>query len=212
MIIFGASISPFARKAVAFAREKGIDIEHRPVPPHADDEDFKAASPFGKIPGLIDGDYYLSDSTAIIHYIEAKHPEPALIPNEPQARGRVIWFDKFADTILVSGPAGTIFFNRVAAKFFGVEGDLAAAETAEKEGLPPVLDYLEAAISNRDWLVGDTLTLADIAVAGPFKNLEYARAAIDWDAYPKTKAYTERVLGRESFAELLAMDQAMVGG
>lgn len=212
MIIYGASLSPYVRKAVAFANEKGIDVDHKNRMPGAEDEEFRECSPFGKIPGMRDGDYCLGDSTAIATYIEAKHPDPALIPADPEARGKVMWFDEFADTIFVA-VGGTIFFNRFAAPLFGQEGDEAAAVTAETETLPPVLAYIEKTLADgREWLVGDGLTLADISVASPFKNLDYGRANIDWDAYPKTKAYKDRILGRDSFAQLLAMDAKMVGG
>ena len=208
MIIYGASLSPFVRKAAAFAREKGLDFEHLPVPPNADDPEFRKCSPFGKIPGFRDGDYCLSDSTAIVHYLEAKHPEPALVPADPEARGRTIWYDEFADTIMVAA-AGAIFFNRIVARALGAEPDLAAADKAEKEALPPVLDYVEGQLSDgREWLVGDGLTLADLSVAAPFKNLEYAGVSID--GYPKTKAYVDRITGRESFAALLEMDQGFL--
>ncbi|MCA1749937.1 MAG: glutathione S-transferase family protein [Sphingomonadales bacterium] len=132
------------------------------------------------------------------------------IPAEAQARGKVMWFDEFADTIFVA-KAGTIFFNRVVAALMGREPDYAAADKAEAEELPPVLAYIEEQLSDgREWLVGDGLTLADLALAAPFKNLEYAEAKVDWDAYPKTRAYSERMLERESFAGLRAMDKAFL--
>lgn len=213
MIIYGASVSPFVRKAVAFANEKGVEFEHRPITPHADDEDFKKASPLGRIPGLLDGDFGLGDSSAIIAYLEAKHPEPALMGSDAESRGRIVFFDKFSDTVMIANAMGPIFFNRVAYRFFGAEPDTAAADAAEKEKLPGIMEFLENALADgRDWLVGDSISLADISVASPFKNLEYAQAAIDWDAYPKAKAHVDRVLGRESFAALLAMDKAMMGG
>ncbi len=210
MIIYGASLSPFVRKTVAYANEKGLEFEHRPMMPGADDPEFRECSPFGKVPGFRDGDYCLSDSTAIIQYLDASHPEPELIPANAKARGKVIWFDEFADTILTSA-GGAIFFNRIVARMMGQEPDEAAAVTAEKETLPPILDYIEKSLEG-DWLVGDSLTLADIAVVASMKNLDYARAAIDWDKWPKTKAHCDRVLGRESFAALLASDAAMLGG
>lgn len=211
MIVYGASLSPFVSKAVAFAHEKGVDFEHRPMVPGSDDPEFRACSPFGKIPGMKDGDYCLADSTAIACYIEARHPEPALIPTEPEARGKVMWFDEFADTIFVA-KAGTIFFNRIVAELMGQEPDHAAADRAEAEELPPVLAYIEQQLADgREWLVGDGPTLADLAVAAPFKNLEYAEAKVDWSAYPKARAYSERLLERESFAALRAMDMAILG-
>ena len=212
MIIYGVSLSPFVRKAMAVFGEKGLDFDHQLVMPASDDPEFRETSPFGKVPGFRDGDFTLSDSTAIAHYIESKFPEPTLIPNDPEARAKTIWFDEFGDTMLVPA-GGAIFFNRVVAPMTGQEADEAAAVTAERETLPPLLAYLEGLLDDdRDYLVGDSISLADIAVAAPFKNLEYGKAAIDWDAYPKMRAYTDRILGRDSFTKILAMDAAMMGG
>ena len=101
------------------------------------------------MPALLDGDFCLADSSAIIHYLDAKYPEPALIPAEPRARGRTIWFDEFADTILF-GCGQKMFFNRVVAPIFLKRpGDEAAAEAAERDELPPILDYLETVVAGR---------------------------------------------------------------
>jgi glutathione S-transferase len=105
MILFGSSISPFVRKVLAFAAEKGIELESKPLGMGSDDPEFLAASPFRKIPALQDGDFHISDSSAIIHYLDALRPDPVLIPAAPQARARTIWYDGFADTILSTAAA-----------------------------------------------------------------------------------------------------------
>ena len=146
MILYGSTISPFVRKVVAFAAEKGIELELVPVGIGDSNPAFRAASPFGKMPALADGDYGLADSSAIIHYLEAKYPDPEMIPADPKLRGRTIWFDEFADTLLFAC-GGKMFFNRVVApRFLGREGDLAVADAAERDDLPPLLVYLEGVI------------------------------------------------------------------
>src|ERR1700730_16344042 len=143
MIVYGSSLSPFVRKTLAYAAEKGVEVEVRPVALGSPDPEFVACSPFRKMPGFRDGDFAISDSTAIITYLEAKFPHPALIPSEAKSRARTIWYEEFADTILVAS-MGKLFFNRVVApRFLGRKGDLAAAEKAEIEELPPLLDYIE---------------------------------------------------------------------
>jgi glutathione S-transferase len=210
MIVYGSSISPFVRKVLAYAAEKGLDIESKPLGLGSDDPDFLEASPFRKIPAFRDGDYVLSDSSAIIHYLEAKHPEPELIPADPRLRGRTIWYDEFADTILCACGA-KMFFNRVVApRFLGREGDLGAAEKAEKEELPPILAYLERVIPESGWLIDDRLTLADISVATAFANLRHLGIAVDAAAYPKVAAYAERMLARPSFAPWVAREAAFL--
>ena len=93
MILYGSTLSPFVRKVMAYAGEKGIELELKPIALSDTDPDFCSASPFRKMPALQDGDFCLADSSAIIHYLEAKYPEPALIPAEPRDRGQTIWFD-----------------------------------------------------------------------------------------------------------------------
>ena len=102
MILYGAPLSPFVRKVLAFAAEKGVELELVPVGMGDPNPDFAACSPFRKMPGFRDGDFTISDSTAIVTYLEAKHPSPALLPAEPESRARVIWFEEFADTIMAA--------------------------------------------------------------------------------------------------------------
>ena len=210
MIVFGSSISPFVRKVLAFGAEKGVELELRSMGLNSEDPDFCAASPFRKMPGFKDGDFLICDSSAIVHYLEAKFPEPNLIPTEPRARARTIWFDEFGDTI-VMGCGGKMFFNRVVApRFLGREGDLELADKAEKEELPPILDYLERTIPESGFLVEDRLTLADIAVASPFANLGHMSVEVDVARWPRTKAYVDAILARPSFASWVERERAFL--
>ena len=211
MIIYGSSLSPFVRKVLAFADEKGVEVELQGTgfPNHS--AEFLEASPFRKMPAMRDGDYTLADSSAIIHYIEAKHPEPALIPADAQLRGKTIWYEEFADTLLFSCGA-KIFFNRIVApRFMGRPGDLEAAEQAELNELPPILEYLEKVVpGDGGFLVGDRLTLADLAVVGPFANFRHTETKVCPERYPRTVAYVDRILARPSFAQWVERETAML--
>ncbi len=210
MILYGSTMSPFVRKVVAFAAEKGIALDLQSVGLGDPNAGFAEASPFRKMPALDDGGYTLADSSAICHYLEAKHPEPALIPTDAQARGKTIWYDEFADTILFDC-GRQMFFNRVVApRFLGREGDLAAADKAERETLPPLLDYLEGVIPDSGFLVDDRLTLADLAVASPFANFAHCGAAIDDGRYPKVTRFVAAILARPSFAASIARETAFL--
>ena len=207
MILFGSSISPFVRKVLAFAVEKGIDLENRPTGLQSNDAEFLRASPFRKIPALADGDFSLADSSAIVHYLEALRPDPNLIPTDAKARGRAVWFDEWADTILF-GCGAKIFFNRVVApRFLKQPGDLAAADRAERDELPPILDYLEGQVPESGFLVEDRLTLADIAVASPFVN--FAHLKLSLAAWPRTAAYISAIHARPSFAPIIAKESRL---
>jgi len=211
MILYGSTLSPFVRKTAAFLREKGIDFELQPTGLPNPSAEFCAASPFRKMPAMSDGDYCLADSSAICHYAEAKYPEPRLIPEEPRARGKVIWYDEFADTIFAACGA-KMFLNRIVApRFFGRPGDEDAAQAAERDELPPLLDYIETVVpDDNGYLVGDRLTLADISVASPFVNLKHLAIELDQARHPKTVAYVQRILSRPSFAPLVEKEIALL--
>jgi len=211
MIVYGSSLSPYVRKVLAFAGEKGISLDLQPTgfPDHS--PEFVEASPFRRMPALRDGDFTLADSSAIIHYLEAKVPSPILIPSDAEARGRTIWFEEFADTILVSCGA-KIFFNLIVApRFLGRPGDEEAARQAELNDLPPILDYLEKTVPGGDgYLVGDSVTLADIAVACTFANFRHTKTKVCPERYPRTVAYVDRMLARPSFAPWIEREAAML--
>jgi glutathione S-transferase len=209
MILYGSSLSPFVRKVLGYAGEKGIEIELQPTGFPSHSPEYLEASPFRKMPALRDGDYTLADSSAIIHYLEAKYPKPALIPADARLRGKTIWYDEFADTILVACGA-KIFFNRIVApRFLGRPCNEEEVEQAELNDLPPILDYLEKTVpDDGGYLVGDSLTLADIAVAGPFANFRHTNTRVDPERYPRTVAYVERILARPSLAQWVEREAA----
>ncbi len=210
MIVFGSSMSPFVRKVLAFAAEKGVAVDTRPTGLRSRDPAFLAASPFRKVPAMVDGDFALADSSAIVHYLEAKHPEPALIPAGARERGEVIWFDEFADTIVFNCFV-KMFFNRIVGpRFMGLAGDEAVAAAAQADEMPPILDYLETVVPGDGFLVGSRLTLADLAVASPFVNLAHLDIAIDDTRHPKLKAYIDAMLARPSFAAMIGEERRIL--
>ncbi len=198
MILFGSSFSPFARKALVFAGEKGLHVDHRPVPPHDPAPEFQAVSPLGKIPALVDGTYHLADSSAICHYLERKYPTPALFPAGAEELGRMIWFEEFADTVLIP-TAGKVFFQIVVRpRLMKEPTDMAVVDQALTKEIPPLLDYLERQVTG-PFLIGGKLSLADIAIHCPLVNLKIAGHPLDAARWPKLGAYFAGLVARPAF-------------
>jgi glutathione S-transferase len=208
MIIYGSSLSPYVRKTIVFATEKGLDFEVVMAGAQGGPPEFREASPFGKMPGFKDGDFLISDSTAIITYLDAIKPEPNLIPTEAKARARTIWYEEFGDTI-VAACGGKIFFNRVVSpKFFGRAGNLAEADEAQKTEFPKLIDYLEKVLPASGYLVEDRFTLADIAVVSPLLTMAHAQCSVNDGTHPRAAAYVAQISARPAFAKLIAQEKA----
>ena len=209
MKIFGFPLSPFVRKVHLVAAEKGIAVETvlgnsaNPAP------EFLAASPFRKIPALQDGDFTLADSTAIVTYLDALHPAPAMLPGDARQQAKAIWFEEFADTILTPA-GGKIVFNRfVGPKFLGLPGDEEAAEQGELE-LVPILAYFDGIAPERGWLTGTELSIGDIAVASVFRTLGYVGCEPDAAKHSRTAAWYERVKARPAWHAVAAKEAAVM--
>jgi glutathione S-transferase len=208
--LYGSSLSPFVRKTLVFATEKGLAYELHPAGSRGKDPAFYEASPFRKIPALKHGDFLISDSSAIVAYFEALQPEPNLIPLEAKARARTIWFDEFADTIVFECVL-KIFVNRVVApRLLGREGDLAAADEAQRTLFPRMVDYLESVVPPSGYLVEDRLTLADIAVGSVFATIAHGGCAADPATHPKAAAYLAGIHARPAFSRFIAEETAML--
>jgi glutathione S-transferase len=210
MIVFGSTLSPYVRKVMVYGAEKGLALTLHPAGMGRGGPEFLAASPFGKMPGFQDGDFAIADSSAIVAYLEAKFPEPNLIPTEPCARARTVWFDEFADTMMMAAGAA-IFGNRfVLPRVLKRDCNHDAADAAEREALPPLFDYLETVIPDSGFLVEDRITLADIAVASPLATLACIGVAACRETYPRVTQWAEAIHARPSFATILAKDRALV--
>jgi glutathione S-transferase len=208
MQLFGIPLSPFVRKVLIVAAEKGIEVEAAAGGPRDLTPEFLRASPFRKIPALIDGDFTLSDSTAIATYFEALVPQPALLPGDPRGRATAVWFEELADTIMV--PAGQkVVVNRfIGPSLAGVPGDEVAAEQGVA-ALAPIIDYLEStAPAEGQWLAGESFSIADIAVASVLTTLRYGRFEVAAAVHPGVAAWYDRVCARPSWVAVAAREVA----
>ncbi|MBE7204286.1 MAG: glutathione S-transferase family protein, partial [Parafilimonas terrae] len=158
MKLYGTSLSPFVRKVLVVLAEKGIEARHVPLRFHDPDPRFQAASPFGKIPALEDDDFRLADSSAIIHYLERKHPEPALLPTDAQDLGRAMWFDELGDTELFPVLIKPFVQRVLRPKMMNQPCDEAVVARCMGEELPRLFDYLEGVIDG-PFLVGGAFGL-----------------------------------------------------
>ena len=203
--IHGSPISPFVRKVLVCATEKGIDYDVNPVSPFPPPESHLKISPLGKIPALTDGDLSIPDSAAICGYLEKKFPDNPIFPVDTGDYGRALWYQIWADTELPKATSA-LFFMRVAVKMMGREPDEAAIQNVIEKSQPPIFDYLEAEIGDKTYLVGDQFSIADVAITCQFIQMMYSGEALPKDSYPNIARYVDTHMHRESFKTLINND------
>jgi glutathione S-transferase len=205
IIVHGANASPFVRKVRVALAEKNIPYRLQPQMPGAalSSPEYLKMSPLGKIPCFQDGDFTLPDSSCIIAYLERIQPKPALYPEDPKEFGRALWFEEYADSKLVE-TVGAVFFQRVVRQLiFKQAGDETIVRKKIDQEAPPVFDWIEGQIGDREWLVGAHFSIADLAMASPFVNYAHAGEKPDAKRWPRLTAYLERVHARPSYKALI---------
>ena len=207
LVVLGASVSPFVRKVRAFLAEKGVAYELDPVNPFSPPEGWRLLSPLGRIPALRDGDRTLADSSVICAYLERRFPRPALYPSDDFEYARALWFEEFMDGGFVPIAGPKVFMPLVLAPMFSGKPVDAAAEAAAEEvvakDLSKLWDYLERELGEREFFLGERLTIADIAVTCPHVNLRHAGVSPERKRWPRLRAFLDRMLGRPSLSALV---------
>jgi len=209
MKLMGVPLSPFVRKVAVVMAIKGLEYEAQPVMPGDASEAFRALSPLGKIPVLVDGDFSVADSSAICEYLEEKYPQHSVMPQGAENRARARFLEEIGDTRLVE-TAAIIFVEKFAnPMFFGKEADPERAAQAEHELLPPYLDYLESQVPPEGYLFGD-FTTADISIVTPIFNAAYGGYSVDAARWPKYAAFVDRVAEHPAVIQAREAEQQFV--
>jgi glutathione S-transferase len=176
--------------------------------PFGQTEEYLKKSPLGKIPCYEDGSFVLPDSSCIIAYLERVHPKPALYPADPEQFGRALWYEEYGDSKLIE-TVGPIFFERFVKKnILKQEPDEEKVKQKLTVDVPPVFDYLDGEIGDREALVGSHFSIADIALASPFVNFHHAGETIDEGRWPHLARYVANIHARPSFKALIEEEKA----
>ena len=193
MKLYQFPASTFARRVRVALLEKNISCEmiELNLPAGQQKEDwYTALNPYSKVPMLVEGDLTLYESAAILTYLEATHPTPALVPEDAAGRALVDMHVRLCDAH-VGRYAGAILFPK---RFLPeANWDRQAMEAARKE-IDRHLAVIERELGDRDYLVRDSFTLADIAYL-PFLHF---LTLMEVSVGPRVRAWAERVLARPS--------------
>ena len=151
---------------------------------------FLAINPTGRTPALVDGDFKLWETLAIMQYIASKKPN-ALWPNDARLRADITRWQSWNLAHWNRDVWSAVLTERLVKKILNLgppdEAAIAKGVAAyEKEAA-----MLDAHLAKQKHLVGNTLTIADFAVAAP---LFYAKEAeLTIEPYPHMRAWFERI-------------------
>ncbi|MCM2280994.1 MAG: glutathione S-transferase family protein [Bdellovibrionaceae bacterium] len=163
-------------------------------------EAYLKLNPNGKVPCLSDGDFVIWESMAITWYLADKY-RPALLGATPEMRGLVQQWSYWAITELQPP-----MVDMLIQLFFTPEDKRDHGAIAKaKDRVPPRLAILDNALRGNSYLVGETLTVADLNVASVV-NIA-GGLGLTLDGLPHLTAWFEKIKARPSFQVFIAKRQ-----
>jgi glutathione S-transferase len=196
--LYGISGSRALRSIWAM-EEVAIDYEHVPVNfmEESKDPDYLAVNPNGRIPALIDGDLTLFESMAINMYLAKTYGEGLYPSNAADEASTWQW------SVWGISEIEPLQMQIVVQKLFTPEEKRKQKliESAEKQLARP-LTVLDDALKDRDYLVGDQFSIADLNVSAVMLLLPMVE--FDYSAHTNVKRWADACYARPSLARAKA--------
>jgi glutathione S-transferase len=159
--------SPNARKVLFVAQHLGVPFEMQMVDLSKGDQrkpEYLKLNPNGLMPTLVDGDFVLWESDAIMQYLCSKKPGQTLLPSDPRAQADVVRWQCWE--LANWAPAcGTLIGERLVKALFGAGPPDPVREADGEERVKKHAQVLDDHLRGRKFIVGDSLTLADVSNA-----------------------------------------------
>jgi glutathione S-transferase len=199
--LLGLRISVYTRIARLALAEKKVDYELEEVDIFADSgppDEYLAHNPFGTIPCLMHGDFYLYETCAISRYVDETFPGDALQPSTSARRARMNQIISILDCYTYRPMVWDVYVQRIVVTGGGGQADesliAAALPTLEK-----VLQQLDLLRDDYEFLAGDSISLADLHAYPMLRYfIEAPEGAAMLESFPRLKQWMQQMQTRPS--------------
>ena len=151
---------------------------------------YLALSPTGRTPALVDGDFKLWESNAILQYLASKNPTP-LYPGDARGRADITRWLCWDLAHWGAQACQPLIFENLVKKFVNMGPPDTAAVGKATEAFNKEAQMLDAHLAKQKYLAGDALTVADFSVAAPLLHAEGAQ--IPLGPYANVRGWFQRV-------------------
>ena len=201
--LLGRANSSNVMKVIWALEELGIPYDRRDIGGQfggTDSPEYIAMNPNQVVPTIIDDGFVLWESNAIVRYLAAKHaPGTSLWPADLQAKADIDRWMDWQHTVL-GAPMTVVFWGLV--RTAPDKRDMPAIHAAAAK-LGRIYGMLEPRLQQHDYICGDALTPADIAI-GVHAHRWFSFQGVDKAEHEAVRAWYDRLLARPAFKQHVA--------
>jgi len=190
LTLYYSPLSPNARRVWVCLLEKKLEFQLHPLTLKGDQRqpEFMTLNPFQQIPVLVENEFRIVESLAILDYLEARYPQPPFLPTNPQRLAIVRMVEQLTDQKLLY-TLGTLIST------------LPTTESHQRSLaiVTRTLTFWEQLLGNDRYFGGTILSLGDI-VAGTTLPL-FVRLGIDLKPYLSLRQWNDRLQQRSAWQQ-----------
>ncbi len=198
-VLYGLYASPYVRAARLGLEEKGVayDLVEFPVS-EMKQQPHLSRQPFGRIPAFEHKGWPLYETQAILRYVDAAFPGPALQPNGSREAARMNQIIGIVDAYMFMDVSFGISYQRLMAPKHGKTPD----EARVRDSVPKarvVIEALDQLKGDNAYMAGDAVSLADLMVAPHYYYLSLTPEGRDiLGPHERLRQWWQAMAGRES--------------
>jgi glutathione S-transferase len=224
--LYHAIISVCAQKVRVMLAEKGLGYDEKVMSLRGDQFEpaYMQLNPNALVPTLVHDGKPVIESTVILHYLDDTFAQPPMMPRDAAGRERVHAFSRMLDEhihaacsvltfALAFRPAMMRLDPQAREALLSPQPDQSKAERKRdvtRHGMDSkyavdalarydrLLQQMEEALADGDWLAGAACSIADIGVVPYIVRLDMLRLSAMWDARPRVAAWYGRMKARPS--------------
>jgi GST-like protein len=201
MLKFYYSGAPNPMKVALFLEEAGLPYEAIPVDTRKGDQhkpDYLAINPNAKVPSIVDGDATVFDSGAILLYLGEKTGKfmPA---NTPKAKGELYSWLMFVASGVGPYSGQAVHFRNYAPEKIEYAINRYVYEAQRHFGI------VDARLAKQKYMLGDTYTIADMALWGWARLIPNVLGEGGWAKFPNLKRLIDEINARPAAARANAL-------
>lgn len=202
--LYHLTVCPFSRSVRLALKEKQLDFRLVSEKPWEERADFISLNPSGKIPVLQEATgQIICEVYPLYEYLEEKYPSAQrLISGSPQEKAEIRRLCVWINQKFYAEATKKLVFEKLLKRFY--EDGFAEAKIMRMGALSLThhLQYFSWLLEERDWIAGNQLSMADLALAAHISTIDFI-GSMPWTKFPGIKNWYACIKSRPSFRPLL---------
>ena len=197
-------LDAYGRLVRVYLKEKALDHELIIETPWERKKEFSENHVFSDLPTLIDMDgTVLEGWYAIVEHVEQSYRSNSLLGITQKEKAETRRIMTLFNVMFFADVTKNIVFEKIIKRYMENTSPDSSRIRSGISAIKEYFDYITWLTNRRNWLAGDSFTLADISAAAQISCIDYM-GSVEWEKYPDVQDWYARIKSRPTFRDILS--------